>query len=364
MKLLYRYISKEFFVPFLYSFAILCVLFTISEFFFRLQDFIAYHASIKFIIKYLVINIPIYFRDSLPVAMLTGIVFCFNRLNRDNEIIAIKSSGINPAKATIPIFFWGLVFAIFGIYTNINLVPETYYKVRMLREVDLRKTQEEIQKKVYNNIVHSAGNNTNFIIEQLDLNNNTMTNVTIDYFTEGGSTLNKQVKTRKMIWQNDGWALFSGIERTFNKEGTEITTERKFDSCKLSITDKPQDFIPKVVNLEELTLPKLHEEIARLKKHSLPYRKELVHYYFRISYPFSCIVISLFAIPFALRLGTKYARVRGIGYVITIAFLYWIVTSFGKVLGESWIFPPLLGAWFSNILFLVLGICLFRKISK
>ena len=362
MKILNRYILKEFIKPFFFGVSLFCMLFFISEFFFRLPELIAHHASIKWTFIFLTGHIPMYLRDTLPIAAFFGTIFCLNRLNKDGEIIAMKSSGIDVYRLTLPILLFSLFLSGIGLLLNANIVPDTFLRVRIMREVQL-KGKPLIEKEKLTNLALTTLEGQRMTLGFLDMENREAQDVTIDYFSDE-YTLQKKIKAKKMVYLEAGkWLLQDCIERKYSPDGKELLKEQKSTRKELYMRDKPEDFVPKKAN-EELRLSELKSTIETQRAHSRPVHKELVAYHLRFSYPFACLMVTFLGIPFALNLGAKYGRMRNIVYVLFISFSYWILIHFGRVLGEAKILPSILGAWFGNIVFLIIGIFIFLKTPR
>ncbi|OGS24467.1 MAG: hypothetical protein A2297_07015 [Elusimicrobia bacterium RIFOXYB2_FULL_48_7] len=361
--ILKKYVLMEFLESFFFGLAFFCVLFLISEFFFRMTDFISHKAPFLFILKYLAALFPLWIKDSLPVAVMVGVVFSLNRLSRDNEITAIKSCGINLHKIFMPVFYTGVLLVLFGILLNNELVPRGYSKTIAMREYELYRNPGEDPNIQHRAIVYHSQDGRNFSIEAFNPKTGVIYNVTIDKFSSRYSLI-EQLKAKQMNYTSGKWVLKSVIERKYAQEGRELISETKLYEKVLSIPELPGDFIPAKKDIELLTTGELKEEITRLKNASQPTIKQVVAYHLRFSYPFSSLVVMLLGIPLALGLNGKYAKFRGAGYIMVISFFYWTLLSLGRVLGETKLLPPVLGAWLCNIVFLVIGVFLFWKISK
>jgi len=358
MKIITKYILKEFSIPFFLSLCIFCVIFLISEFFFRLPDFVHHHASFLFILKYLIAWIPVYTRDSLPLSCLAGVVFSFSKFNKYNELIALKSCGINIKKIIYPLILAGFFLSLIGIFLNYKIVPDTYRITNIMREQELKKNRQILSTQLHN-LLYSGIDGEKFTIKLFDVSSETMFDVTIDYFTPD-SLLFKQIKTKKMFYRNNKWIVENAIIRDFDSKTQELIKEEYFKKKELNLKDLPQDFLPPKENIEELSFVELKNEIRRLKLHLINFSKELTHYYFRISYPCGSLVIIFFIIPISFNLSHKYSKFRGIGFIIFVSFIYWLLISFFRVLGESGNISPVLSAWIPNIIFFISGIILLK----
>ena len=90
------------------------------------------------------------------------------------------------------------------------------------------------------------------------------------------------------------------------------------------------------------------------------YRRLLVDLNYKIAFPFACVLTVLISAPFVLSTQRGKALL-GMAKGIIIALLYIPVMAVGLALGKGGTLPPILGAWFSNIIFGGLGIYLLSK---
>ncbi len=83
--------------------------------------------------------IPNIITTIVPFIIIFGLLLCFNKLNKDNELIAILSLGLglNPFKTTL-IFFSLIIVCSFTIL-NFYLAPKIYEQYK-IQEYDLRNT--------------------------------------------------------------------------------------------------------------------------------------------------------------------------------------------------------------------------------
>jgi hypothetical protein len=66
VKLMKKYILLEFLFPFAGTVCLCCIVYFIYEFFFRIHVFMAYHASLAFILNYQLLHLPLWLKDSFP----------------------------------------------------------------------------------------------------------------------------------------------------------------------------------------------------------------------------------------------------------------------------------------------------------
>ncbi len=132
MRLLTRYILKQLFMPFIFSLLIIVfVLFT--QFLLRAIDrFIGKGLDIGTIFEYLFLNLGWISALAVPMAVLVAALMAFGQFSEDNEITAMRSSGISFTTIVLPALTMGLLIAIMLILFNSFIMPEMNFKARML----------------------------------------------------------------------------------------------------------------------------------------------------------------------------------------------------------------------------------------
>ncbi|MFQ6604040.1 MAG: LptF/LptG family permease [Fidelibacterota bacterium] len=132
MRLLNRYILKEMFPPFFFSLLIITfILFT--NFLLRAIDrFLGKGLTIGVILEYLFLNLAWIIALSVPMAVLIAALMTFGRLSEDNEITAMRSSGISFLIIIRPALLFGLIIALSLTYFNNFILPEMNFRARIL----------------------------------------------------------------------------------------------------------------------------------------------------------------------------------------------------------------------------------------
>ena len=132
MRLLTRYILKQLFMPFIFSLLIIVfVLFT--QFLLRAIDrFIGKGLDLGTIFEYLFLNLGWISALAVPMAVLVAALMAFGQFSEDNEITAMRSSGISFTTIVLPAITMGLLISITLILFNAFVMPEMNFKARML----------------------------------------------------------------------------------------------------------------------------------------------------------------------------------------------------------------------------------------
>ena len=132
MHLLSRYIIRQLTMPFIFSLLVIVfILFT--NFFLRAIDrFLGKGLNIFTILEYLFLNLAWIVALAVPMAVLIATLMSFGRMSEDNEITAMRTSGISYLKIIRPALFFGTVVALILIYFNNNVLPDMNFRARLL----------------------------------------------------------------------------------------------------------------------------------------------------------------------------------------------------------------------------------------
>ena len=132
MRLLTRYILKQLLSPFLFSLLIIVfVLFT--QFLLRAIDrFIGKGLDIGTIFEYPFLNLGWIAALSVPMAVLVAALMSFGQFSEDNEITAMRASGISFNTILRPAILFGMTISAILILFNSFVMPEMNFKARML----------------------------------------------------------------------------------------------------------------------------------------------------------------------------------------------------------------------------------------
>jgi lipopolysaccharide export system permease protein len=89
-------------------------------------------------------------------------------------------------------------------------------------------------------------------------------------------------------------------------------------------------------------------------------RELAIEYHRRLAFPFACFVFACIGIPLGLQ-NRRSGKSSGFSLCIALLLLYYIFLSAGKTLGQKGTVPPMLAMWLPNLVFIGMGIYLFKK---
>ncbi|MBN1348189.1 LptF/LptG family permease [candidate division KSB1 bacterium] len=132
MLILPRYIIRQHIGPFVFGCLVITLLFLLNLIFRELGRFLSKGLDILTVIEFFFLNLAWIIALSVPMAVLTATLMAFGRLSADNEITAIKASGISLYRIIAPVLIASTGLAIFLIWFNNNVLPDFNHRVRVL----------------------------------------------------------------------------------------------------------------------------------------------------------------------------------------------------------------------------------------
>ena len=92
--------------------------------------------------------------DALPLAVLLSSIMTFGNLGENNELVAIKSSGLSLLRMLSPLFVVSVFLTFFAFYSNNNFVPKANLKaLSLLYDIKRKKPSMDLKEgQFYNGI--------------------------------------------------------------------------------------------------------------------------------------------------------------------------------------------------------------------
>ncbi len=358
MNILNRYILRQFMKPFIASFLALCILLFVSQLFDRLDRFLAHGVSWTFVIGYLATWMPFQALQILPVACLLATLFVVGTLARTKEYIAGLAGGIAPEKFLGGIMMAGFVLSLLALGANETFIPPAArYSTRVYKEKIQRLGGWH--QSVFMDVCVAGGEGRVWRARQFNQDSGQMERVVVD--TMGSGKMGLQVDALSAQWTKDGWIFYDGVLRSVADDGSGLVLNESFKEKLLPFFEKPSDLVTQEPTPEEMTYKALKKHIRQLSALGIPVRKLEVELMMKLSFPFACFVVTCLGIPLAMR--GKGNRAMGIASAAALALVYMGFIQFGKAMAQRLI-PPLLGAWFGNIVFMSIALFLWWRLKR
>ena len=366
MKLLARYVLREFLSPFAYclaGFAAIYVLFELSGSFSRLMDAkLPAKETVEFFLAYL----SPFVTYLVPAALMLATLYTMWNFCRHSEITAMRSSGVSFLAISGPILSMAACAAVFVAWTNECYVPDHAQWAKNLKteRFDLRKTVK-MEKIVYRNSrerrVWTAdgveGGGGYAVLSGVK--------VTVDR-TDGSRLF--AVTAPKASYLDGEWWFSKPSVIHYGVDGRETPSSvPALDRLDLRVfpefTEKPADIFTQNREWAYSSVRDKFRFISMRKGESTSgqRREHLYDAWAQAFAPLACVVMALFSIPAGIA-TSRQSVFKGVLGALAMFFAFWGATFACKAAVVSCAaVPPLAAAVFPHALFLFFGWRLFRR---
>lgn len=363
MRILDRYILKSILVIFAGTVFTFAFLFILVDMFGNLQDYISKSVPLIVIAQYYASFLPSIIVQTSPMACLISVLFTYSSLNANNEIIAIRASGMNFWQITRPALVFALFVSAFVFLVNEKFVPQSSMMSQDIRDTQIKvsPSQKGQGKPLIHNLTFYGMKNRLFFIDTFDPNTYDLNGITI-IGHDHNQNLVEKIVALKGKWTGIAWKFFNCQVTTYNSvlpnnppSGIRLSMEKLMD-----IKETPKDFLRQRIDISSMNLRQLHSYIKRFSgSGALKTINNLrVDMHNKITLPLRNFIIVLIGLPFAIMsVGKRKAMTfTSIAIALVIGFLYYVSDAVGLALAKGQALLPWEGAWLTPILFTLVAL--------
>ncbi len=359
MKILDRYILREF-VRFLgLVLATFVILYLLIDFFEKIRMFMSNAATVRQVVSHFFYTIPMIVTQTLPAAILLASLITFGTLSRHGEITAMKAGGISLYRIAAPVV--GMAAVLCGVLFLFSeyVTPKTYERAEYIRLVEVQKKQSLGSFK--QNAIWYRGKDGIYNFKFFDVQKNTLRGITIHYLKEM-SEITMRIDAERAEWKNDQWVFHNLLITRFPKG--DFPQLERIQERVVAMPEKPADFQVVQKNTEEMGFFELRGYVGKLQSEGYDATRYIVDMHGKVAFSLVSIILAVIGAAFSVRSERSGGMVQSIGAGIVLGFSYWIIFAFGLSLGRSATIPPFLAAWSANLLFGAGAIFLFKRLRS
>lgn len=349
MKILRNYLLRESVVPFVLSLTVLTGAFLLGNLVRLANMVINKGVSLLLVGKIFLYYIPFFLTYTLPISSLVATILTFSRFSADNEILAIRASGIHLRKLLFPTLTVAILLSLFALILNTRVIPYAYQKQReLLQEVGTKNPAAFLEAGTF---IHDFRDQILFIYR---IDGNKMYNVHIYQPQPNG-------KMTRTITANEG-------------EFTEVPGENKIKLKLINGTsdepdlEKPDNFYKlrfktffrtldlmadgkKKVEKKPKSMPldEVKDNIRDLRRAGIDATPLLIEFHRKISWSFSVLIFIMIGLPLAV-VTHRREKTANVALALLCAAAYYLLTLGCEALCVQKIMPIGITMWIPNII--------------
>ena len=364
LKLLDRYILRQFFTASLVSMAAFIIIYVAVDLMEKLDKFLDHNVPFRIVVEYYINFTPQIIALILPVCLLLGSLFATGRMSMASEIVAMRSGGVSLYRLMAPFVVSSLLVCMASVYFDGWVLPRANQKV-----------EEIIRDRIHEDIISSQQmdlylqDSPTRIVSMNDYSWTTRKGMKISIQTFDPKQITRmlsRIDAASISWDTvrNEWVLANATERIFRSDSAaESIRPLSAKESYTTFTFNPAELKELLLNKDEMTNTELARRIDQRIRAGQDVAHDAVDYQGKYALAFSSLIVVLFGVPFASR-----KKRSGLSFefsiAIAIAFVYLSFSKVFQAFGYSGEVSPWVTAWLANILFFAGSLVVIWKAQK
>lgn len=362
LMILDRYIIKKFLKTYFFAIAMIIVVVVIFDAAEKIDDFLSGHAPWSEIFGSYYLNfIPFFVNQFSSLFTFIAVIFFTSKMAYDTEIVAILSSGVSFKRLMYPYFVGAFIITLLSLTLNVMVIPGANARRIAFERRYMQKPGQAnsmYDRYIYRQIAPS----TFAFIKDFDGERSIANFFVLETYDGGRVVSSLQAASVSYDKSTGRWTApkytlrkYDGVQDTLLREESSLDTLINLNPDELG---RVQDLIQ---TMNSLRLARFIN--AQKEKGSDMVAMFQVEAQSRYAYPISTFILTLIGVSLSSR------KVRGgtglhIGIGITLCFSYIVLMRFVGEFAKSGSMPVWLAIWLPNIIYLIIGVYLYRKAPK
>ncbi len=354
-------------VPFLLALVVITFAFQVGTLV-KLADYVINKGvELIYVGRLFIYLVPKLLSYTVPMGVLTATLLAFGRLSSDNEITAMRATGISLAKISLPAIVFSILISVGSLSLNSSIVPEAHYKTRMLiKEVGLRHPASYLEAGTF---IRAFKDYILFIYDiRYGKDKTIFKNIRIYQPQKNGPTRTIVAKYGELITYPEEYTvklkLMNGTSEEPNPLNPRHFYKLNFKTYYITLTLDDSTMNESGKKTKEMNFDELRREAAELTEKGIDPLPLIRRLHKRIATSFASFAFVLIGIPLAITTRRREKSI-GIGLALVLGTVYWLLLAIGQIFATKDIIPIWLAMWFANVILIVLGlVLLYRTVRK
>jgi len=355
MKILRNYFLKEFIGPLFLALGVLTFVMMLGNLV-KIADLVINKGiDIISVSKLFLLMIPYLLTYTLPIAALAAVLLSLGRLSSDNEIVAIKASGINLFSLISPLLIVGIILSLTLVLFNDRVIPYAHYASRKtLIDVGIKNPAAALEPGVFINSFEK------YILFIYRIDQNKLTNVRIyEPQGEGKPTRTIVAKHGEFIAVSEKkivkLKLTNGTSDEPDPENPSNFYKLNFKTYFMTLNlTQTQDSSKLGKKPKDMTIEELKAEVKKLKMDGVDPTPLITEIQEKIAIAFSCFVFILLGSSLAI-ITRRREKSINFGMAFVIVGIYYLLLMGSEALSLQGHLDPRIAMWLPNLIFGLIG---------
>lgn len=350
IKCLHKYWLKEFVKIFMIIQALIMVLFVFIDYLSHMDRMLEYDVTLTRGLWYVLLKLPYMFVQFTPAGLLLAVISVFGVMNRNQEITALKSSGISVYFLVKPAIGVGCLLALLMLFLGETLIPLSMVRSNHIRYQEMSGGKGVVQSR---KDIWIRSGKTLVHINFFDPVQKTVAGVTCT--TMGaGFKITSRIDAAAGFYENGQWIFEDVAEQVYDPEINDYHVNIRHTKI-VTLALNPDDLGRLAKKTNEMSYTELRRYVEKVTAEGYDATTYKVDMHGKLAFPFICVIMALTGAATGMKGFVRTNLPVGIAVGVGFCFLYWFVFGFTASLGYAKILPPVVAAWVGNLVFLCLG---------
>lgn len=362
MNILRTYCLRELLYPFLISLFLVTFIFMVGNLFDLADLLVNKGVSVFDLLKLIFFMIPSLLGFILPTAALTSVLLVFGSFAQNNEIVAMKASGINLVQLLVPVVAVAFLLSFFSLFLIDQIQPRSEYRSRQLvRQLVVKRPAAYLESGRF---IKDFQGYTLWINRIKD---NRLEGITVFQTQEGQPTRTIIAESGEVVSASDQQSfalkLYNGTSDEPNPDDPTTLYKLNFKTFLLSSISVGRqrggvDKKDKEMTIDELMYRLKYNDDVKRDPKKLRETKSEIHK--KISFSFATVAFVLIGLPVAI-MSRRGEVVISFTVAMAVVGIYYILFVAGRTIAINGYLPPWIALWFPNLILIGVSAFLIKK---
>ncbi|MBC8259567.1 MAG: LptF/LptG family permease [SAR324 cluster bacterium] len=343
-KIISKYIASEFiryYLLFLGSFVLMTL---VGNFFGNLADIFTDWFSFLEFLQETALLLPLLLELITPITVLLATIATFSSMNKNAELLAMRSSGIGGWRLASPVLVVALLIAAFAYFSQ-NYMYTWMHQTWVKQENP--NSLQPLWKVGEDQSIYFFGN------RQQDGRLNSISSF---YWKQNPFQLKARTRIEKGQQQNESW-IFNNVQRYFfHDERLQLEHEEQW-----RVETEKLPTVPFVVPISPHHQPiiDLYQDTLKLQSEGQDVTRHWVEFFQKTAYPFQIFIMVLIGLGLSASYNRREVAAESLAISCLLGILFWILNQITMAVGGAGLILPFFASWSGNIIFFALALWLF-----
>jgi len=355
MRILDKYILKNIILCYLFILGVFITLYFIIDISYTLSDILKSKPPASILVSYYLNMIPMIFLTVSPFSLPISVFYTFGELNRHNEVLSMRASGISVLRIAFPIIFFSIIISSASLFIQEKIL------------IGAQKKMEDIKMHSIKKNYSSQSDETNLAFSSMDMiffvgkfspQKKTLSDV-IMFEENEKNNITKKTIVKNMVYEDKKWKARDIMEYKLDDAGNITGAPIYWARKEIKLDEKPETLVFKrSILFQFASLKNLKKEIRQLKQIKAfdKLANLTIDYNRKIVEPLSTLFMVIGILPLALEIKKRRAGFSSLGVGIICSFIYYTFMYFGIALGKGGIILANFCPWLAPLFFVSAGV--------